>query len=49
MILVKCFLGQNMRVRPSGDYFARAHTHTHTHTLSYDDYNFLLNSDPVQS
>ena len=27
--LVKCFLGQNMRVRPSGDYF----THTHTHTI----------------
>ena len=29
--LVKCFLGQNMRVRPSGDYFT--HTHTHTHTI----------------
>ena len=51
VILVKCFLGQNMRVRPSGDYFTRARTcaRTHTHTLSYDDYNFLLNSDPVQS
>ena len=37
VILVKCFLGQNMRVRPSGDYTCartrvRAHTHTHTHT-----------------
>lgn len=29
VILVKCFLGQNMRVRPSGDYF----THTHTYTI----------------
>ena len=31
--LVKCFLGQNMRVRPSGDYFTHTHTHTHTHTI----------------